>query len=75
MSSSDDRNWTFTGVGEGSPLMASGVRKQSLRNITPRSYSSLLISESEEEEEEEQQDKADKSTAKPNVAAVSNQGK
>lgn len=55
--------------------MPSGVRKQSLRNITPRSYSSLLKSESEEEEEEEQWDKAEKSTVKPNVAADSNQGK
>lgn len=75
MSSSDDGNWSFGGQGEGSSSMPSGVRKQSLRNITPRSYSSLLKSESEEEEEEEQWDKAEKATVKPNVAADSNQGK
>uniref|UniRef100_A0A3P8S9I3 [histone H3]-lysine(4) N-methyltransferase n=1 Tax=Amphiprion percula TaxID=161767 RepID=A0A3P8S9I3_AMPPE len=72
MSSSDDTNWKYGG--EGSSSMALGVRKQSLRNIIPRSYSSLLKSESEEEEEEQQQeDKADKSTVKPNVAAAGNQ--
>lgn len=60
------------GSAEGSPSMELGVRKQSLRNITPRSYSSLLKSESEEEEEQEV--KADKSTVKPNVAAASKQG-
>lgn len=54
--------------------MAPGVRKLSLRNIAPRSYSSLLKSESEEEEGEEQEEKADKSTVKPNVVAASNQG-
>ncbi|XP_022073088.2 histone-lysine N-methyltransferase 2B isoform X1 [Acanthochromis polyacanthus] len=75
MSSSDDTNWKYGG--EGSSTMALGVRKESLRNITPRSYSSLLKSESEEEEEEEeeqqQEDKADKSAVKPNVAAAGNQ--
>ncbi|XP_070777460.1 histone-lysine N-methyltransferase 2B [Enoplosus armatus] len=70
VSSSDDTNWRFGGAGEGSSSMAPGVRKQSLRNITPRSYSSLLKSESEEEEEEEQEEKANKSTVKPNVVAV-----
>ncbi|XP_039977815.1 histone-lysine N-methyltransferase 2B [Xiphias gladius] len=72
MSSSDDVNWGFGGAGEGSFSMELGVRKQSLRNITPRSYSSLLKSESEEEEGEEEEDKDDKST-KPNVATASNQ--
>ncbi|XP_071357345.1 histone-lysine N-methyltransferase 2B isoform X2 [Trachinotus anak] len=70
VSSSDDANWKFGGADEGSSSMAPGVRKQSLRNITPRSYSSLLKSESEGEEEE---DKTDNSTAKPNVAAANNQ--
>ncbi|XP_028452773.1 histone-lysine N-methyltransferase 2B isoform X2 [Perca flavescens] len=70
VSSSDDANWGFEGAGEGSSSMAPGVRKQSLRNITPRSYSSLLKSESEEEEEEH---KANKSPVKPTVAAASNQ--
>ncbi|XP_023265563.1 histone-lysine N-methyltransferase 2B-like isoform X3 [Seriola lalandi dorsalis] len=75
VSSSDDANWGFGGAGEGSSSMAPGVRKQSLRNITPRSYSSLLKSESESEGEEGEgeEDKTDKSTAKPNVAAASNQ--
>lgn len=55
----------------------SRARKQSLRNITPRSYSSLLKSESEEEEEEEeeQEDKADKSIVKPNLTLSRKQGK
>ncbi|XP_073338890.1 histone-lysine N-methyltransferase 2B isoform X2 [Pagrus major] len=48
------------------------IRKQSLRNITPRSYSSLLKSESEEEEEEVELEKADKSAVRPSVAADSN---
>ncbi|XP_034747519.1 histone-lysine N-methyltransferase 2B isoform X2 [Etheostoma cragini] len=72
VSSSDDANWGFEGAGEGSSSMAPGVRKQSLRNITPRSYSSLLKSESEEEEEEEEH-KANKLPVKPTVAAASNQ--
>ncbi|XP_078124346.1 histone-lysine N-methyltransferase 2B isoform X3 [Sander vitreus] len=72
VSSSDDANWGFEGAGEGSSSMAPGVRKQSLRNITPRSYSSLLKSESEEEEGEEEH-KANKSPVKPTVAAASNQ--
>ena len=52
------------------------IRKQSLRNITPRSYSSLLKSESEEEEEEEELklEKPDKSAVRPSVAADSNPG-
>lgn len=73
MSSSDDANWGLEGAGEGSSSMAPGVRKQSLRNITPRSYSSLLKSESEEEEGEEEH-KANKSPVKPTVAAASSQG-
>lgn len=72
MLSSDDTNWG--GAGGGSSSMVPGVRKQSLRNITPRSYSSLLKSESEEEEGEGEEEKADKPTAKPNVVAASNQG-
>lgn len=54
--------------------MATGVRKQSLRNITPRSYSSLLKSESEDEEGGEEELKADKSAVKSNVAAARNEG-
>lgn len=55
--------------------MTLGVRKHSLRNITPRSYSSLLKSESEDEEDEEEgEDRTDKLTVKPNVAAANNQG-
>lgn len=67
VSSSDDTNWGFEDADEGSSSMALGVRKQSLRNITPRSYSSLLKSESEEEGEDV---KPVKSPVKPNVAAA-----
>ncbi|XP_035536779.1 histone-lysine N-methyltransferase 2B isoform X3 [Morone saxatilis] len=71
VSSSEDSNWRFGGAGEGSSSMALGVQKHFLRNITPRSYSSLLKSESEEEEEEEQEDKAVKqSTVKPSVSSA-----
>ncbi|KAM7384412.1 hypothetical protein PAMA_011659 [Pampus argenteus] len=70
VSSGEDANWGFEGSDEGLSSVVPGVRKQSLRNITPRSYSSLLKSESEEEGEEE---KADSPTVKPNVTAVSNQ--
>ncbi|KAM9340231.1 histone-lysine N-methyltransferase 2B [Symphorus nematophorus] len=73
VSSSDDAPWGFEGAGETSSLMVPGVKKHSLRNITPRSYSSLLKSESEEEEGEEEQHKTDKSAVKPSVAAASNQ--
>ncbi|KAI3358673.1 hypothetical protein L3Q82_015076 [Scortum barcoo] len=72
VSSGDDANWRVGGAEEASSSMEPGVRKQSLRNITPRSYSSLLKSESEEEEGEEE-DNADKSAVKPNVAAANNQ--
>lgn len=72
VSSSDDANWRSGDAGKGSSSMALGVRKHSLRNIAPRSYSSLLKSESEEEEEEEE--KTVKSTVKPNVAATVKQG-
>ncbi|AWP21535.1 putative histone-lysine N-methyltransferase 2B-like [Scophthalmus maximus] len=72
MSSSDNWNGDIGGAGEGSSSMEPGARKQSLRNITPRSYSSLLKSESEEEEEGREEDKDDKSTTKPNVVAASN---
>ncbi|XP_029299572.1 histone-lysine N-methyltransferase 2B [Cottoperca gobio] len=74
VTSSEDKNWSFEGAGEGagegSSSMAPGVRKHSLRNITPRSYSSLLKSESEEEEGEEETYKADRSSVKPTVAAA-----
>ncbi|XP_031595415.1 histone-lysine N-methyltransferase 2B isoform X2 [Oreochromis aureus] len=74
VTSSDDTNWTSGKPVEGTSSMALGVRKHSLRNITPRSYSSLLKSESEDEEEEEEgEDRTDKSTVKPNVAAANNQ--
>lgn len=68
VSSSDEGSWGVGGDDEDSSLVLPGIRKRSLRNITPRSYSSLLKSESEEDEEEEQEDKADKSTLKPRVA-------
>ncbi|KAM8840679.1 histone-lysine N-methyltransferase 2B isoform 2-T2 [Spinachia spinachia] len=71
VSSSDDANWNFGGGGEGSSSMELGVRKQSLRNITPRSYSSLLKSESEEEDGEEVE--ADKLPVKTIVAAACKQ--
>ncbi|TKS88319.1 Histone-lysine N-methyltransferase 2B [Collichthys lucidus] len=71
VSSSDDANWRLRRADAGSSTMSTGVRKQSLRNITPRSYSGLLKSESEEEDEGGQ-DKADEPKLKPNVAAASN---
>lgn len=75
VTSSDDTNWTSGKPAEGTSSMTLGVRKHSLRNITPRSYSSLLKSESEDEEDEEEgEDRTDKSTVKPNVAAANNQG-
>lgn len=75
-SGGEDANWGAEDAGEGSSTVTPGVRKQSLRNITPRSYSSLLKSESEGEEEEEdkEEDKTDKSPAKSDVAATSTQG-
>ncbi|XP_065326800.1 histone-lysine N-methyltransferase 2B-like isoform X2 [Pelmatolapia mariae] len=73
VTSSEDTNWTSGKPAEGTSSMALGVRKHSLRNITPRSYSSLLKSESEDEDEEEGEDRTDKSTVKPNVAAANNQ--
>lgn len=69
-SNSEDGNLEL-GADEGSSSMAVGVRKQSLRNIAPRSYSSLLKSESEEEEE----DTIEKPTSKSNNAAANNQGR
>lgn len=74
MSSSDDANWEVGESGEGSSSVPAVVRKQSLRNITPRSYSSLLKSESEDEEEDEEEYKVVKSTVKPDVAAAVKQG-
>ncbi|XP_060916184.1 histone-lysine N-methyltransferase 2B isoform X1 [Labrus mixtus] len=72
-SSSENANWISGGAGEGSSSVAPGVRKHSLRNIKPRSYSNLLKSESEEEEEEEEkQAKAEKPTVKSDVTAASN---
>ncbi|XP_041665951.1 histone-lysine N-methyltransferase 2B isoform X2 [Cheilinus undulatus] len=69
VSGSEDGNWTSGG----SPSVAIGVQKHSLRNIKPRSYRSLLKSESEEEEEEEEQKKAEKITVKQDAGAASNQ--
>lgn len=76
VSSCDDGNWSFGGHIEDASSTVPGVRKQSLRNITPRSYSSLLKSESEEEEEEEKEQELQltKPSVKPNVTAVGNQG-
>ncbi|KAG7240990.1 hypothetical protein INR49_026168 [Caranx melampygus] len=72
-SGGEDANWGAGDAGEGSSTTMPGVRKQSLRNITPRSYSSLLNSESEGEEEkgDEEEDRTNKSADKPNVAATS----
>ncbi|XP_034560328.1 histone-lysine N-methyltransferase 2B isoform X2 [Notolabrus celidotus] len=70
VSSSEDAN--RTPGGEGSSSTAPAIRKHFLRNIKPRSYSSLLKSESEEEEEDEKE-KAIKSVVKPDPAAGSNQ--
>ncbi|XP_061598303.1 histone-lysine N-methyltransferase 2B isoform X3 [Cololabis saira] len=69
--SSTDEKWSCADAEEGSSSMVSGIRKKSLRNVKLRSYSSLLKSESEEETDD---DKSDKSTFKPNVPVVSNQG-
>ncbi|XP_029023836.1 histone-lysine N-methyltransferase 2B [Betta splendens] len=68
MSSSDDGNWRSVDADKELPTLGLGVRKQSLRNIAPRSYSSLLKSESEEEEDEKEEKTAPKSTIKPNEA-------
>ncbi|KAK2830486.1 hypothetical protein Q5P01_018417 [Channa striata] len=70
VSSSDDANWRSVGGVRALSSMMPAVRKHFLRNTTPRSYSSLLKSESEEEEEEQ---KTCKSTVKQKVAAVTNQ--
>ncbi|XP_067354866.1 histone-lysine N-methyltransferase 2B isoform X1 [Channa argus] len=70
VSSNDDANWRSVGGGKRLSLMTSEVRKHFLRKKTPRSYSSLLKSESEEEEEEQ---KTYKSTVKQKMAAGSNQ--
>lgn len=73
MSSGDKEDWG--GSGEGLPSATTAVRKHSLRNITPRSYSSLLKSESDDEDDSEsEEEKPDKLTVKPNVAALRNQG-
>ncbi|XP_063755160.1 histone-lysine N-methyltransferase 2B-like isoform X2 [Eleginops maclovinus] len=66
LSSIDDKNWGFEGAVEGLSVTVP-VRKHSLRNITPRCYSSLLKSESEEEVEEKY--KADKLPGKTAVAS------
>jgi len=65
--SAEDENWRV--AGEASSATAPVIRKHCLRNITPRSYSSLLKSESDEEE-----DKADASVVKQPVAAAIKQG-
>lgn len=74
VSSSDEGNWSVGGDGEASSLALPGIRKKSLRNITPRSYSSLLKSESEEDEED-RENKAEKSTFKTKVAPAFKQSK
>ncbi|CAM9165322.1 unnamed protein product [Lampetra planeri] len=51
--SRSDVNWDVRQSREASSSLPVIVRKKSLRNITPRSYSSLLKSESEEESEQE----------------------
>lgn len=61
-------NWGSKLSDNGLSSVTSGERKHSLRNITPRSYSSLLKSDSEGE------DSAEDSTVKPTAAAQSNQG-
>ncbi|XP_076005868.1 histone-lysine N-methyltransferase 2B isoform X2 [Genypterus blacodes] len=66
-SRSDDVNWGSKMSGNGLSSVTSGERKQSLRNITPRSYSSLLKSESEGEES------AEDSIVKPSAAAAAAQ--
>ncbi|XP_047461939.1 LOW QUALITY PROTEIN: histone-lysine N-methyltransferase 2B-like [Mugil cephalus] len=80
ISSGDDTNWSFGDADEGSSSMSTGVKKESLRKIKPRSYSKLLKSESEEEDEEEEDeaeeqeevDKMDKLTVKSDAAAARN---
>uniref|UniRef100_UPI003AADCCE6 histone-lysine N-methyltransferase 2B n=1 Tax=Centroberyx gerrardi TaxID=166262 RepID=UPI003AADCCE6 len=67
MSSDEDGEWGVGTGEEGSSTVTPGDRRQSRRNIKPRSYSSLLKSESEEEET------AEKATVKPTAAAPSNQ--
>lgn len=74
VSSSDEGNWSGGGDDEGSSLVLPGIRKKSLRNITPRSYSSLLKSESEEDEED-QENREDKSTFKTKVPPALKQSK
>ncbi|CAK6949284.1 histone-lysine N-methyltransferase 2B isoform X2 [Scomber scombrus] len=72
VSSGENADWGASGDGLSS--VTTGVRKHSLRNITPRSYSSLLKSDSEDEDESEsEEEKPDKLTVKPNVAALRNQ--
>ncbi|XP_068603162.1 histone-lysine N-methyltransferase 2B [Brachionichthys hirsutus] len=77
LSGSKDTSWIFGGHGKASSMTPSEDRKQSLRNITPRSYSSLLKSESEEEEEEEEREECLEKTAnlaiKQSLAVVRNQ--
>ncbi|KAM9824640.1 histone-lysine N-methyltransferase 2B-like [Neosynchiropus ocellatus] len=71
----DEENWGDNDVSfEMASSVTTGVRKESLRNIKPRSYSSLLKSESEdddeeEEAEEEEEEEAEKPKVKPDVAA------
>lgn len=68
MSSDDDGEWGVGMAEEGPSTLAPADRRQSRRNITPRSYSNLLKSDSEDE------DTADESTGKPAAAIPSNQG-
>ncbi|KAF3834080.1 hypothetical protein F7725_025284, partial [Dissostichus mawsoni] len=73
VSGSEDTSWKSRVAAEGSSSKAPGLRKHSLRNITPRSYSSLLKSESEDEEGVEEKYKADKSPVKTAVASDNKQ--
>ncbi|XP_029920057.1 histone-lysine N-methyltransferase 2B isoform X2 [Myripristis murdjan] len=67
MSSDDDGEWGVGMAEEGPSTLTPADRRQSRRNITPRSYSNLLKSDSEDE------DTADESAAKPAAATPSNQ--
>ncbi|XP_010787145.1 histone-lysine N-methyltransferase 2B-like isoform X2 [Notothenia coriiceps] len=73
VSGSEDTSWKSRVAAEGSTSKAPALRKHSLRNITPRSYSSLLKSESEDEEGVEDKYKADKSPVKMAVASDNKQ--
>ncbi|XP_019723294.1 histone-lysine N-methyltransferase 2A [Hippocampus comes] len=68
MSSSDDGNWGARESSTKLSLAPTKIRKHSLRNITPRSFSNLLKSESDEEPEEEREEfKEEKMAAKQDL--------